>query len=68
MSKGYFVIKPIVFHNQQSKEQFLIENQDYLHFSRKDIMQLYKRFENKEIECKSCNQKHIVGKIQWSKF
>ena len=68
MSKGYFVVKPLVFHNQEFKDKFLIDNPEYIHISRKDIMSLFKRYENKEINCNSCSEKHIVGKIEWSKL
>jgi len=68
MSKGYFVMKAIVFHNQESKERFLEANPDYIHIARKEIMKLFKPYENKEIDCNSCNQKHIIGRIEWSKL
>lgn len=68
MSRGYFVVKPVVFHNQESKDNFLAKNPDYIHIGRKDIMQLFKRYENKDIQCESCVSIHTVGKIQWSKF
>lgn len=68
MSKGYFVMKTVVFHNQEAKETFLSENPDYIHISRKDVMRLFSPYQDKDIECKSCIHTHTVGKIQWSKL
>lgn len=68
ISKGYFVIKTFVFHNQQSKNEFLLDNLDYIHISRKDINKIFKSHKNKDLECKSCEQIHHVSKIQWSKI
>lgn len=68
MSKGYFVMKTMVFHNQEAKEKFLSENSDYIHVRRSDVTKLYKAYEDKEVECKSCGGIHIIGKIQWTKL
>ena len=68
MSKGYYAIKTIVFHNQQKKQEFLLNNPDYVSITRKILREAIKYEEEKELTCANCEEKHKFGKIQWSKL
>lgn len=68
MSKGYFAIKPVVFHSKEQKDKFLNENSEYIHIPKKILRDVLKRYEDKNLLCKSCDNKHTFGSIQWTKL
>lgn len=68
MSKGYYAIRLMVFHNKDDREEWLSQNDvSVLPITRKEGQTYYKKMQEprmvKNVWCGSCGQYHLPGRI-----
>ena len=62
MSKGYYAVQTIVFHNIEDRKKYQEQNPSVLNIGRKEAYKFHKEM-NHPFFCGSCGQYHLPGRV-----